>query len=162
MLKSKISKTIIIIAILIVSAVIVSMIPVFEICPPDTDILTEENSDDAYIIKYTYTTGAGWIVVDGNAPELIGQYAAIYSAFDPRLLKDNKTFDMDYSSKVAVIADSITDTIIDGESVKVIHPNRMIILYNTEKQRYRLIDMSMNGILKSIIGCFNHQYRLSY
>ena len=114
------------------------------------------------IVKYTYTTGAGWLVIDCNNPILLGQNVSICNKFDPRLLNDNSEFDLDYQSELVVVVDSINDINIDGENVKVIYPKKIIILYDTKKKYYKLCDMSVHGILKSILGCFNKKYMLSY
>lgn len=114
------------------------------------------------ILKYTYTTGPGWVVEDTNIRQLVCENVCLYSVFDPRLLKDNEEFDLDYLGKLIVVVDKVDKTVIDNEEVYVIHPKSVTILYDTNKDRYRIKDMSVGGIIKSLISMINKKFRYSY
>ena len=50
--------------------------------------------------------------------------------------------------------------IIDGEDVRVIYPERIIIIYDTDKSYYKLGDMTLKGIFKSMVSIFIPHYKL--
>lgn len=114
------------------------------------------------VVQYTYTTGAGWRVVDTNVDELIGQNVYLYTLFDPRLLKDNVEFDLDYLAKYKIEIDTVDKIAMKDQKVYVINPKSITILYDTDKKKYRLKDMSYGGIIKSFLSIVNKRFRYSY
>lgn len=149
--------------ILISSACIILNIPIFEISSSYTDNTYVNSSENSIcVLKYTYTTGAGWVVTDSDIDSLVGENICLSYRFDPRLLRDNEDFSLDYQGKMVVSIDKINKIVMDNEDVFVISPEKIKILYNTDKKEYRIKDMSFGGIVKSIMSLFNKKYSYSY
>lgn len=114
------------------------------------------------ILKYQYTTGVGWFVEESNDEQLRDKNVAIENFFDLRLLKDNKEFEMDYNSKIAVVVKSVREMVLDNNKIIVIKPQKMLILSDKERKGYYIKDMSINGLGKGVCGVINRKYHLSY
>ena len=124
--------------------------------------ITTDGKGDVFILQYLYTTGSGWTVINSTNESMINKEVVLYNAFDPRFLKDNKDFDLDYTSMLLVKANKTKDTVINGENSTLLFADEITIIFDTEKPHYSMSDMSLPGIVKSIIGVFNHKFRLSY
>ena len=121
-----------------------------------------DKKSDVYLLQYRYTTGSGWTVIDSTDKSAVSKEVVLYNAFDPRFLKDNKNFDLDYTATLSVKANKTKDTVINGENSTLLFADEVTILFDTKKTRYSMSDMSFPGIIKSIIGIFNHKFKLSY
>ena len=66
-----------------------------------TSYLVFKSSKEKYIclVKYQYTTGAGYYCVKSNNKNFENMYMIIQSKFDPRFLKDNNDFSLDYNAE---------------------------------------------------------------
>lgn len=160
-----IQKSLIFVGMAVMMLILTLNIPIFSISNQPIDGVKNMNSnktDSICVLKYTYTTGPGWIVNDTNNDSLIGENVCLYNMFDPRLLKDNSEFDLDYQSQLMVLVDKIDKVVMDNEEVYVIKPKDITILYDTNKEEYRLKDMSLGGIIKFFISIVNKKYRYSY
>ena len=102
------------------------------------------------------------MVIDSTREDLIGEYVVLKNYFDPRLLRENLDFDMDYMAEFIVIFDDITSTKIDNEDVRVISAKNIEVLYNTEKTNYKVRDMTFSGLLKFIKGIVDKECWYSY
>lgn len=140
---------------------IVSNITIFGVSEND-DIKQLQRNNQICILHYEYVTGAGWMVIDSTREDLIGEYVVLKNYFDPRLLRENLDFDMDYMAKFIVIFDDITSTKIDNENVRVISAKNIEVLYNTEKTNYKVRDMTFSGLLKFIKGIADKECWYSY
>ena len=141
--------------------------PIFKACKKDdVDVefqrIIESNYEKSVcVLDYTYTTGAGWSVLNSTDKKLIGEQVALMSFFDPRLLKENKEFNLDYLAQYIVTFTEKNDIKMDNENVTAIQAEEIVILYNTDKKYYKLTDLSLIGIFKSFLGIFDSKYKLS-
>ena len=152
-------------------AIILSVImlaPIFQLCPLKdidneyTKICKKYDNKNICILDYEYTTGTGWIVLKSTDKSIIGKTIVLSNNFDPRLLRENSQFELDYFAKYIVVIDHMSDTMIDGEIAPIIYAKEIEIIYNTTQSKYTVSDLTIYGILKSIMGVFNSSYRLSY
>lgn len=81
----------------------------------------------------------------------MGKSVAVKTVFDPRFLKDNKDFLIDYNGEYIVIADRTGKTEIDGESDDLIYADRIIIKYDGAPKSYHIYDMMPQGIIKALL-----------
>lgn len=136
---------------------------IFSVCKySDYDSMCDKyGSENVYILKYTYTTGGGWCINQCENSEMTGLIVALYTKMDPRFLRDNDEFELDYMSELLVV--SKCTEIVNGESYEaIIYPDKTIIIYpRAETSEYKVCDMSGEGILKFILGIFNRKYWLS-
>ena len=65
------------------------------------------------VIKYTYTTGAGWFVLEDSSDDLKNMNVVLKSGFDPRLLRANSDFELDYFAEYIIICKGISEISID-------------------------------------------------
>jgi hypothetical protein len=141
-------------------------VPIFNVAGHSAEEVTADTfaseQNRMCVLRYSYTTGAGWIVEETNEAELAGQNVYLSTVFDPRLLKDNSEFDLDYMAEYAVVIDDIGKITAEDGEVYVIEPKSITILYDTDKRKYRLKDMSCAGIVKSLLSAVNKKYRYSY
>ena len=117
---------------------------------------------NVYILEYHYTTGSGWLVVDSTNKDMVKKEVALYSAFDPRFLKDNNDFDLDYTGMLLVESKRIEDMVLDGENITVLFADEITVVFNVNRSHYSILDLRIEGIIKSILGIFNRKFRLSY
>lgn len=162
-IQKKLLKALIVSVIICVSFVLVINIPIFRVNINLDDVSTNSNHNkNICILKYQYTTGASWQVIYDSQNKLENQNVALYSIFDPRWLKDNIDFEMDYMASYIVVIDKSDSIMIDNQKVTVIYPENIIINFDTDKRYYKIKDISFEGILKSLIGVFNKKYRICY
>lgn len=166
MRKYKIS--IIIISLSTIVYIVLSFLPIFDVSYLDSQMLYEkvvkEYKDDMVILaKYQYSTGANWLVINCNNEQLVSQNIVLYTYLNPRLLKDNSDYFMDYTSKYIIIVKKVATVNLDGEAVIVIKPKKIIVNNNFgEKKVYLLKDFSARGILKFILAIISKNYRYCY
>ena len=128
-------------------------------------VVSEINSDknDVCVLDYDYVTGAGWKVEKSTTNELTGTYVLLDSAFNPRDLKINKDFELDYSAKFVLIIDKqIKQVQLDNEMVDVIKASEIIIVADYEDSIIKFCDLTFAGKLKTILGAFIPIYRVHY
>lgn len=130
-------KIFILICIAITVCLFILNIPIFKVNTQSVDQYKQNTNFDEMnnicILKYTYTTGPGWAVEDTEIEQLIDQNVCLSCLFDPRLLKDNNDFELDYLSRLIVSIDTIDKIIMDNEKVYVIKPKKITILCDTKK-----------------------------
>ncbi len=124
----------------------------------------EETDKNVYLLDYTYTTGAGWVVEKTSDSAFENDSVIVSTMFDPRLLKDNGEFELDYTAKLLVIPDRQKRTELEGEKVCVLYAGEAVILKESDEEEdgyYRIKDMSIGGIGKFLMGIVNPRYRVS-
>ena len=124
----------------------------------------DNNASVLCCIKYNYSTGVSWTIEDSSNKELIGKEVLIYNIIDPRLLKENSDYYLDYSMKLFVDVKHIDKIDYEGEEVTVFTPKKIYLLSDNINNRdyYSLSDLSLNGWLKVILAFFNKNYRYCY
>lgn len=140
---------------------VVANITIFQVAKTD-DINQIHTNSQKCILKYEYVTGASWKVIDSTLENLIGEYVVLKNYFDPRLLRQNLDFDMDYMAELVVSFDDVMSTKIDNEDVRVIVAKGIEVLYDTEKSNYKVIDMTFSGLLKFAKGIVDKKCWYSY
>lgn len=158
-------------AIVVIIAVAVCFVPqvrIFRVHSGDIEEYyekaVEETDKNVYLLDYTYTTGAGWVVEKTNDAAFGNDSVIVSAMFDPRLLKDNDEFELDYTAKLLVISDRQERTELEGEKVCVIYADEAVILKESDEEEdgyYRIKDMSGGGIGKFLMGIFNPRCRMS-
>ena len=156
-----------VILIIIIVLFLILNIPIFTASSISADRCFENsvrlNPDKTVcILRYHYTTGAGWIIDKSSNSALNGKPAVIQNAFDPRLLRDNSDFKLDYTAEFVITANDVSNTSFDDENVFLIKPKSIVIISDTAQNMYQIKDLSVNGIFKSIIGVFNSRYQISF
>ena len=127
------------------------------------NIIGKENKDiNVYLLEYHYTTGSGWLVIDSTNKDLVNKEVVLCNAFDPRFLKDNNDFDLDYTAMLLVETKKIQDMVLDGENITVLFADEITVVFNANRTHYSILDLRLEGIIKSILGVFNRKFRLSY
>ena len=125
------------------------------------EFVNQNREKTVCLLDYTYTTGAGWLVLNSTRKDMIGQDIVLSSFFNPRLLKDNKEFDMDYLANYIVVFDKAKKTMIEDETVSIIYPDEIGIVFDTNKEIYRIKDFSFLGLVKGLFGVFFPNFKLS-
>ena len=121
----------------------------------------EYGSENVYILKYAYTTGPGWYIKQHENPEMIGLTVALYAKMDPRFLRDNEEFELDYMTELLVVSKR-TEMVGSEPYEAILYPEKIDIIYPMAKTaEYKVYDMSAKGILKFILGIFNRKYWFS-
>ena len=121
------------------------------------------NGEEIYVLKHEYVTGSGWCVLSGADENLINKNVLLCSKFDPRSLKDNKDFYLDYSSTLVVRVKKIGSAMLDGERVPMLITNDITVLSDkTKKKYYTVSDLTFEGIVRSILGFVNRKYWMSF
>ena len=142
-----------------------SRLPIYNVTDSDIKIYEQiKNHKDSGIVcvlSYHYTTGPGWCIENSTNETLIGENIILNVRFDPRMLKENKDFSMDYRGRLVVDVKQIKEIRYDNEVVKVLFPKNIVIIYDTEKSSYNIYDFTLAGILKSIISVFYDKYEMS-
>ena len=142
--------------ILIIVFVFTANINIFNICSKNISDYTDlvfKSSKEKYIclVKYQYTTGAGYYCVKSNNKNFENMYMIIQSKFDPRFLKDNNDFSLDYNAEYLVEAKKAEKIMYEGESAIKLYADKITVLYNTNKTVYKIKDMTFGGVLKAIL-----------
>ena len=119
---------------------------------PDCDVL---------IMRHTETTGAGWIAENQNSDNDFDKNIIISTHFDPRFLRDNKNFEMDYNARYLVVVKRKEKITYEGEEVLKVYPRKMVVVYDTDKKFYRFKDMTFAGLMKAALGVFIKKFALS-
>ncbi len=158
-------------AVIVTIAVAVCLVPqirIFRVHSGDIENYYEKAAEgtdkNVYLLDYTYTTGAGWVVEKTNDAAFENDSVIVSTMFDPRLLKDNDEFELDYTAKLLVISDRQKRTELEGEKVCVLYAGEAVILKESgeeEEGYYRIKDMSGGGIGKFLMGVVNPKYRVS-
>ena len=97
--------------------------------------------------------------------DIENEYVCLNAICNPRLLKINKEFDLDYWAKYVVVIDkNITQTKVDNEEVNALKTKEIVItnLYykNEGFDDIKFGDLTFGGKLKSIIALFVPKFRL--
>lgn len=132
------------------------------------DLLQNEyNSEnvDICILDYDYVTGASWRVEQSTNKDIENEYVCLNTICNPRLLKINEEFELDYMAKYVVVIDKNTPkTKVDNEDVNVLKVKEIVITnfyYQNEGfDDIRFGDLTFGGKLKSIIALFVPKFRL--
>ncbi len=164
MKKGSCKKCMLIIFSIIIWGCILANVPIFKVSNPNQkDYIDMCDENGVYVLEHKSTTGSGWYVASGRDKKLVGQNVVLYSSFDPRSLKDNKDFYLDYSSVLVIKVKKISSTIVDGEKIPMLVANSITIVSDKKgKNYYTVFDLSIEGLLKSALGLVNHKYRVSY
>ena len=120
---------------------------------------------DICILDYDYVTGASWRVEKSTNKDIENEYVCLNAICNPRLLKINVEFDLDYMAKYVVVIDkNIAQTKVDDEDVNVLKAKEIVITnfyYQNEGfDDMRFGDLTFLGKLKSIIALFVPKFRL--
>ena len=120
---------------------------------------------DICILDYDYVTGASWSVEKSTNKDIENEYVCLNAICNPRLLKINKEFDLDYLAKYVVVIDKIiTQTKVDNEEVNVLKTKEIVITNSYYKNEgfddIKFGDLTFGGKLKSIIALFVPKFRL--
>ncbi len=120
---------------------------------------------DICILDYDYVTGASWKVEKSTNKDIEDKYVCLNTICDPRSLKMNEEFDLDYIAKYVVVIDkNISQTKVDNEDVNVLKTKEIVITnfyYQNEGfEDIRFGDLTFTGKLKSIIALFMPKFRL--
>lgn len=142
-------KKLIAIAAVIIILAAAPFIPIFGTA--EDDFYSRYKGKNIYVLDFEQTTGAGYTVKNTKDEKLLGKSVAVKTLFDPRFLKDNKDFLIDYNGEYIVIADRAGKTEIDGESVDLIYADRIIIKYDGAPKSYHIYDMIPQGIIKALL-----------
>ena len=120
---------------------------------------------DICILDYDYVTGASWAVEKSTNKDIENEYVCLNAICNPRLLKINKEFDLDYMAKYVVVIDKNSSKAkVDNEDVRVINAKEIVITnfyYQNEGfDDIRFGDLTFGGKLKSIAALFVPKFRL--
>ena len=162
----------IILLIIVVSIFVVNNIKICSINSHEADYVfgllqSEHNPEkvDICILDYDYVTGASWRVEKSTNKDIENEYVCLNAICNPRLLKINKEFDLDYIAKYVVVIDkNISQTKVDNEDVNILKVKEIVITnfyYQNEGfDDIRFGDLTFGGKLKSIIALFVPKFRL--
>lgn len=124
----------------------------------------DPEKNDVCILNYDYVTGTGWKVEKSTNNALIGTYVLLDSAFNPRDLKINKDFELDYFAKFVVVIDKEKKQMtVDNQDTCIIKAKEIIITDNSENtfcKKIKFYDLTLVGKLKSMIAFFLPKYRI--
>lgn len=120
---------------------------------------------DICILDYDYVTGAGWRVEKSTNRDVENEYVCLNAICNPRLLKINKDFELDYMTKYVLVIDKdITQIKVDNEDVNVLKAKEIVITnfyYQNEGfDDVRFGDLTLGGKLKSLVALFVPRFRL--
>ena len=117
---------------------------------------------DICILDYCYVTGASWRVEKSTNKDIENKFVVLDTICNPRMLKINKDFSLDYMAKYVVVIDkNITKTNVDNEYVDVLKANKIIITnYNYKNDNMRFCDLTFGGKLMSAIALFVPKFKL--
>lgn len=165
MLKRSFVKKVTVAAIIFAAVLyIIFRVPVFTVVEQsNADKLLLESDKTVCILEYTYTTGSGWFITDSNDKSLINKEVILCSRLNPRLLKANAEYDLDYMAKYVMTVDTMWDTTTeDGEIMPVVRADTIGIVYPSDKTYYSIADMQFFGIAKAFLGLFNKRCMFHY
>lgn len=118
-----------------------------------------------YFLKYVMGgTGVCWHVQECSDESMIDDLVMVRVTIDPRFLNINKYYALDMSGVLIVETNRKEKKTLGNENVWCIYPEDMYI-YMPEMQgtsKYYIRDISIEGILKAIIGVFYWPWRYSY
>lgn len=163
-----------VIAFLVVAVllVIIDNIKIFHINANEPEhiyelIINEYNleNSDVGILSYDYVTGASWYVEKSTNKEIENEYVCLDSICNPRDLKINKDFELDYFAKYIVHFDkNIEEITIDDEDVAVLKTKETVIsgVYyeNDGMDNVRFGELTFSGKIKAIFALFLPELRL--
>ena len=113
----------------------------------------KKNTDkDVILLKYEYTTGVGWYVIDSNKESIKKENIILSTPFNPRLLRINRDYYLDYTAKFVVVVDKYSETKIEDKVITVIYPRKIVIQHEGTKKKYYPRDMQMIGIIRFLCG----------
>ena len=120
---------------------------------------------DICILDYDYVTGASWRVEESTNKDIENEYVCLSAICNPRLLKINEEFDLDYMAKYVVVIDkNISQTKVDDEDVSVLKVKDIVITNfyyeNDGFDDIRFGDLSFGGKVKAILSLFVPKLRL--
>ena len=120
---------------------------------------------DICILDYDYVTGASWRVDKATNKNLDKEYVVLSTIYNPRLLKINKEFDLDYAARYVAVIDKNTSQInIDNEDVSVLKVKEIVITdfyYQNEGfDDIKFGDLTLGGKFKTVIALFVPKFRL--
>ena len=120
---------------------------------------------DICILDYDYVTGASWRVEKSTNKDIENEYVCLNAICNPRLLKINEEFDLDYMAKYVVVIDkNISQTKVDTGDVNILKAKEIVITnfyYQNEGfDDMRFGDLTFWGKLKSIIALLVPKFRL--
>lgn len=121
----------------------------------------EFDEDGVYLLDYVYSTGSGWYIKDCSDESLINKEIVLYNLFDPRFLKANKDFELDYFAQYIVTGKLAGYDNVDNERIPILQATNITVIYNTEDENYKIRDMSLQGMIKSLLGVILPKYRFS-
>jgi len=171
----KVIKSVLIIALVVlILCMIISNIPVFGIYSGLAEnyyelAMAEYNPEntDVCVLDYSYVTGASWLVEKSTDAELEGQFVCLKSICNPRDLKLNDDFELDYGAKyVMTIEKNKEYTELDGEQARVITPKSIVITnfyyYQDGYSTLRFKDLSFRGKMLAINAIFKPDLRMHF
>ena len=130
-------------------------------------VLTQYNTEDVdiCILDYQYVTGASWFVERSTNKAIENTYICLNTICNPRLLKLNEEFELDYFSKFVVVIDkNVTKATIDDEEVYILKAKDITItnIYyqNDGGDDLRFYHLTFAGKLKSVLAFFVPKFRL--
>ena len=158
--------------VIVILLFIINSIKIFSINSHETDYVYEllkskysTENVDICILDYDYVTGASWRVVKSTNEDIENKYVCLNIICNPRHLKMNKEFELDYIAKYVVVIDkNISQTIVDDEDVNVLKAKEIVITdfycQNEMVGNIKFDDLTFEGKLKSIIALFVPKFRL--
>ncbi len=164
-LKRSFVKKVIVVAIVSMAVIyIIFKVPAFTVMEQiNAEKLLLQSDKTICILEYTYTTGSGWFITDSNDKNLINKEVILCSQLNPRLLKVNAEYDLDYMAKYVITVDTIWNTTTeDGEIMPVVKADTIGIVYPSDKTYYSIADMQFFGIVKAVLGLLNRCYTFHY
>ena len=172
MKKYKMFYVALILFIIVVLFFVINNIKICSINPHEADYVYELIQDkyknenvDVCILDYDYVTGASWRVEESTNKDIENEYVCLSAICNPRLLKINEEFDLDYMAKYVVVIDkNISQTKVDDEDVSVLKVKDIVITNfyyeNDGFDDIRFGDLSFGGKVKAILSLFVPKLRL--
>ena len=148
-------KLLIILVSMLIVIVLIFNIPIFssvnDVEDCYFDLVKRYPNKNIYILRYSYTTGVSWLVENTNDSDLLNEYVAIKTRFDPRLLKNNADYSMDYMAEYIIVSDKKKKIKLYEETVDLIYADKIFIKYETLSNKYYIRDLQFWGIIKSLL-----------
>jgi len=122
---------------------------------------------DVSVIKYHSVTGASWFVEKSTEKELENKNVCLSSVLNPRQLKVNKDFELDYFAQYVIVTKK-TDKYMEiaKETVEILYPVEYIITgyyhENDGDDYFKVKDLSLKGKLNLFVSMFVSKYRMQY
>lgn len=172
MKKRKTLYAVLILLIVFLSLIVINNIKICSVYPQDAEFVYKTLQDkyksedvDICILDYDYVTGAGWGVDASTNKNLENTYVVLDTLCNPRLLKINQEFDLDYLAKFVVVIDKTPkQTTVDSETVYLIKAKEIVITnFYTENdgvKEMKFGDLTFAGKCKAIAALFVPKFRL--